>query len=96
MPRSVCGASCVVVTSVCAVARCFPGADELNSELDASISIQDEDVWISERVQRGLMSASYDTGRYAPAVEGAEHHFHKLLSSTIGAYLRDADATSTL
>ena len=45
-----------------------------------SRQIQDEDAMICASVQRGLGSSGYDKGRYAPAVEAAEHHFHQLLS----------------
>lgn len=36
----------------------------------ASDQVQQEDVWLCERVQNGLQSDGYDTGRYAPALEG--------------------------
>jgi choline monooxygenase len=42
---------------------------------------QREDIEICESVQRGLGSASYERGRYAPEVEIAEHHFHALLAA---------------
>jgi choline monooxygenase len=44
---------------------------------------QREDIEISEFVQRGLESATYDTGRYAPRFEIGEHHFHRLLHSDL-------------
>jgi len=40
---------------------------------------QREDIAICESVQRGLVSESYDRGRYAPELEIGEHHFHCLL-----------------
>jgi hypothetical protein len=52
--------------------------------LAASDRVQQEDVGISESVQRGLGSSSYDQGRYAPAIEHAMHHFHRLLARRIG------------
>ncbi len=42
---------------------------------------QREDIEICESVQRGLGSASYERGRYAPTVEIGEHQFHRLLAS---------------
>jgi len=42
---------------------------------------QQEDIEISESVQVGLRSSSYDRGRYAPGVEIGEHHFHRLLAA---------------
>lgn len=41
---------------------------------------QEEDITVSEWVQQGLGSRTYDSGRYAPRVEQAEHHFHRLLA----------------
>jgi choline monooxygenase len=47
--------------------------------------IQREDIALCESVQRGLTSSSYDTGRYAPRLEIAEHHFHRLLAAAFRA-----------
>lgn len=44
---------------------------------------QHEDIEICESVQRGLGSAHYDRGRYAPRVEIGEHHFHQLLAAQL-------------
>lgn len=44
---------------------------------------QREDIALCESVQRGLRSASYDSGRYAPRLEIAEHHFHRLLAAEL-------------
>lgn len=43
--------------------------------------VQQEDIWLCERVQRGLESVAYDVGRYAPALEGGEFMFHSHLHS---------------
>ncbi|MBL8822750.1 MAG: Rieske 2Fe-2S domain-containing protein [Planctomycetia bacterium] len=42
--------------------------------------IQAEDVGICEDVQRGLLSQSFDTGRYSVRREQGVHHFHSLLA----------------
>jgi choline monooxygenase len=42
--------------------------------------IQQEDVGISEDVQKGLASRSYDTGRFSVRREIAGYHFHRLLA----------------
>ncbi len=55
----------------------------IEQSLAASDRVQQEDIAISESVQRGLRSRSYNTGRYAPALEIAMHHFHRLLSSDL-------------
>lgn len=49
---------------------------------------QREDIAICESVQRGLGSALYDAGRYAPTVEQGEHHFHRLLAADYARALR--------
>jgi choline monooxygenase len=43
-----------------------------------SHSVQQEDIWICEQVQKGLNSVSYDRGRYSVKRETALHHFHTL------------------
>ena len=57
----------------------------VEASLAASDAVQQEDVAISESVQRGLGSSSYDQGRYAPNVELAMHHFHRLLALDLRA-----------
>jgi choline monooxygenase len=42
-----------------------------------------EDVAISESVQRGVASRSYDRGRYSVAREGAMHLFHRNLAADL-------------
>jgi phenylpropionate dioxygenase-like ring-hydroxylating dioxygenase large terminal subunit len=42
--------------------------------------VQLEDVGICEEVQRGLSSASYDTGRFSVKREAGGYHFHQLLA----------------
>lgn len=59
----------------------------VKQSLASSEIVQAEDVAISESVQRGLGSRAYVTGRYAPAVEKAEHHFHRLLAADLTAAL---------
>jgi choline monooxygenase len=44
---------------------------------------QVEDVAVSESVQIGLNSVSFDTGRYAPGAEVGIHHFHRLLAEDL-------------
>jgi len=48
-----------------------------------SEQVQREDVAISERVQAGLRSRAYDTGRYAPALEAGAHRFHRILAGEL-------------
>jgi choline monooxygenase len=55
----------------------------IERSLVASDRVQQEDVAISESVQRGLRSSAYDVGRYAPTVEQAAHHFHCLLAAEL-------------
>ncbi|MEZ4240866.1 MAG: SRPBCC family protein [Myxococcota bacterium] len=48
-----------------------------------SARTQQEDVDVSERVQVGLASGTWRTGRYAPQLEGAIHHFHRMLAADL-------------
>ncbi|CAI9298094.1 unnamed protein product [Lactuca saligna] len=51
----------------------------VTESLKDSEQVQMEDVTLCESVQRGLESPAYGSGRYAPMVEKAMHHFHCLL-----------------
>ncbi|KAF2317227.1 hypothetical protein GH714_018245 [Hevea brasiliensis] len=42
-----------------------------------------EDIMLCEGVQSGLESPEYCSGRYAPTVEKAMHHFHQLLHDNL-------------
>ena len=53
--------------------------------------VQKEDIQISESVQRGLHSASYDTGRLSPVKEAGEHLFHRLLHADMQRALSGND-----
>lgn len=50
----------------------------ISRSLKESEMVQMEDVTLCEGVQRGLGSPAYCSGRYAPSVEMAMHHFHCL------------------
>lgn len=49
------------------------------NSLEASEQVQNEDIWLCERVQKGLQSVGYGVGRYSPMLEGGEYLFHQLL-----------------
>ncbi|XP_038880722.1 choline monooxygenase, chloroplastic [Benincasa hispida] len=51
----------------------------IQRSLEDSESVQKEDIILCEGVQKGLESPAYKFGRYAPSVENAMHHFHRLL-----------------
>ncbi|PKI52627.1 hypothetical protein CRG98_026967 [Punica granatum] len=57
--------------------------DFIAKSLQDSERVQMEDVMLCEGVQRGLESPAYCSGRYAPTVENAMHHFHCLLHSEL-------------
>jgi len=57
----------------------------LERSLRDSEQVQMEDIALCEGVQRGLESPAYSTGRYAPSVEMAMHHFHCLLHSNLSS-----------
>jgi choline monooxygenase len=42
----------------------------IKESIAASEVVQEEDVWLCQRVQKGLESQGYDVGRYAPMLEG--------------------------
>jgi choline monooxygenase len=69
----------------------------VRGSLLASRRVHDEDVSISESVQRGLASGSYDRGRYAGR-ERAMHAFHRDLATDLargeGAVARAASRAS--
>jgi choline monooxygenase len=54
----------------------------IEASLEASDDVQQEDVAISESVQRGLRSGSYEVGRYA-ASETGMYQFHRLLHADL-------------
>jgi len=61
-----------------------PAAKEfIERSIAASHTVQEEDVAISESVQRGLGSPGYDRGIYAPGIEMAAYHFHQLLAADL-------------
>ena len=44
-------------------------------------TVEDQDQWVIELVQRGMASSAYDRGRYSPTREQGVHHFHRMLSA---------------
>lgn len=57
---------------------------EIAETIAFSDEIQIEDVEICEAVQRGLQSATYQSGRYSPQRENGVHHFHGLYAQAMG------------
>src|SRR5438045_1309542 len=58
--------------------------DRIAETVAFSDEIQLEDIHICEAVQRGLKSATYDSGRYSPQRENGVHHFHELYAQAMG------------
>jgi choline monooxygenase len=58
---------------------------EIDDTVAFSDEIQIEDIHICESVQRGLRSATYDTGRFSPQRENGVHHFHLLYADSMRA-----------
>lgn len=56
----------------------------IEEDLGFSDQVQQEDIMICEHVQRGLMSAAYDKGRFSVECEQGVYHFQSLLKK---AYL---------
>jgi choline monooxygenase len=44
-------------------------------------TVEDQDQWVIELVQRGMASSVYDRGRYSPTREQGVHHFHRMLAN---------------
>jgi choline monooxygenase len=58
------------------------GGHSAEQSLAASERVQREDIEISESVQRGLATGSYDQGLYAQPEVGM-HHFHRMLAQAL-------------
>jgi len=66
----------------------FRDPESVRQQVDETISFSDEiqleDIEICEAVQRGLASATYESGRYSPQRENGVHHFHGLYAAAMG------------
>ncbi|VDI47047.1 choline monooxygenase [Mytilus galloprovincialis] len=62
---------------------------KIAEDIRASEKVQDEDIVLCERVQKGLRSTSFEWGRYAPGVEQADHMFHVELATDYRDYLNN-------
>ncbi|HEX5132379.1 MAG TPA: aromatic ring-hydroxylating dioxygenase subunit alpha [Candidatus Krumholzibacteria bacterium] len=67
----------------------------VEKSLAASDVVQAEDVGICESVQQGLLSSSYDKGRYSAKLEQGEYHFHRLLAADFRAASDGADGVKS-
>lgn len=58
---------------------------ELASQGAGSVldTVEDQDQWVIEEVQKGMASKAYDRGRYSPTREQGVHHFHRILHRII-------------
>ena len=63
----------------------YPGVPVREETIAFSDEIQQEDIKICERVQKGLGSRTYDTGRFSVKREKGVHHFHLLLNEFLNA-----------
>ncbi len=60
----------------------------IEEDLRFSDEVQKEDIGICQRVQQGLESGAYQSGRLSPKREAGVHHFHELVRA---AYRRAMD-----
>ena len=62
--------------------RGYVGDAELASQGAGSVldTVEHQDQWVIEEVQKGMASKAYDRGRYSPSKEQGVHHFHRMLS----------------
>ena len=62
----------------------FRDPDSAKQQIEETVAFSDEiqieDIEICENVQRGLASATYESGRYSVKRENGVHHFHGLYS----------------
>lgn len=47
-------------------------------------TVEHQDQWVIEEVQKGMASKAYGRGRYSPTKEQGVHHFHRMLTQFIG------------
>jgi choline monooxygenase len=59
----------------------------IESDLEFSDTVQQEDIEICERVQEGLESGVYDRGRFSADMETGVHHFQSLLKQAFRRHL---------
>ena len=61
--------------------RGYVGQAELASQGAGSVldTVEDQDQWVIEAVQKSMHSAVYDRGRYSPTREQGVHHFHRMI-----------------
>ena len=43
-------------------------------------TVEHQDQWVIEEVQKGMASKAYDRGRYSPTKEQGVHHFHRMIN----------------
>ena len=43
-------------------------------------TVEHQDQWVIEEVQKGMASSAYNRGRYSPTREQGVHHFHRMLN----------------
>ena len=55
--------------------------DELASQGAGSVldTVEHQDQWVIEEVQKSMTSAVYNRGRYSPTREQGVHHFHRMI-----------------
>jgi len=62
--------------------RGYVGDSALASQGAGSVldTVEHQDQWVIEEVQKGMTSKAYDRGRYSPTREQGVHHFHRMLN----------------
>ncbi|KAK9097804.1 hypothetical protein Syun_024849 [Stephania yunnanensis] len=74
---------CQVIFDYFLEAAFMDDKDFIEKSLEESKRVQMEDIVLCEGIQKGLESPAYRSGRYAPTVEKAMHHFHCLLHENL-------------
>ncbi|CAB9514407.1 Choline monooxygenase, chloroplastic [Seminavis robusta] len=60
-----------------------PSATYLDTSLQSSEQVHEEDVFLCENVQLGLQSRGFEAGRYVPSKQIATYHFHQRLATDL-------------
>ena len=65
--------------------RGYVANQELANQGAGSIldTVEDQDQWVIEWVQKGMRSSAYDRGRYSPTQEQGVHHFHRMIADCL-------------
>jgi choline monooxygenase len=62
----------------------------MEESIRSSEQVQDEDIAICEKLQRGLSSRNCQPGPYVPSLEHGKYYFHQLLAGDTSGHKKSA------